>query len=552
MPGTGSRSARGALDTILVVDDNESSRRLLCAIVRRGGCEVLEAADGTQALSCIQTERPDLILLDAVMPGLSGYDVCDELSRRGDTTPVIFLSSLSNPADRIAGLERGAVDFISKPFDPHEVIARIATQLRLRRLSVELERTNRLLNERQQRLEEDLRAAAEVQRSLLPAPDSQVPGLEVAWRFLPCQSLGGDLLRFHALGLGTAALWVLDVAGHGTPASLLTAAVWQALTPDGQVLRGVNASATSPSAVLGRLDQLFPIERFERHFTLAFLVFDTTSGELRYSSAGHPPPLLLGRDACVVELHEGGPLVGLGTDLPFEEGRVSMDEGDRVLVVSDGILEATDAQGQAYGAERLATMLRRTRGLPLESVCDALVEDVVELRGGEPFDDDVTILVFSRVAHRTDRQERSGDLHVTIDAEIENVRLAASALRRWCAGIALDDAETARVETATVEALNNAVIHGDPGTAVTMRAGIESDAVLIEISGEGPSFDPDRLRRVRAEEADTNHQIEGGRGWRIMKACMDDAGVRRQGNRNIVRLRRRIATTPGAPDRLPG
>src|SRR5690606_34888504 len=127
--------------------------------------------------------------------------------------PVIFLSALADSSSKIKGLESGAVDYITKPFDKDEVLARVRNQLKLRRLTQELRRVNATLRENQQRLEEDLRASAAIQRSLLPSHPPAAEQLTAAWRFLPCQQNAGDLFAFNQLTRDDFAFHVIDVSG---------------------------------------------------------------------------------------------------------------------------------------------------------------------------------------------------------------------------------------------------------------------------------------------------------------------------------------------------
>ena len=157
-------------ETVLVVDDTPVNQKLLSSILRRSGHGVEVAADGIQALAAVAASPPDLILLDVMMPGKDGFTVCAELKADPATAdiPIIFLSAMGEVADKVKGLELGAADYIAKPFDSAEVLARTNTQLRLRRLNQSLVRANQDLKAKQLLLEEDLRAAADVQRALIP------------------------------------------------------------------------------------------------------------------------------------------------------------------------------------------------------------------------------------------------------------------------------------------------------------------------------------------------------------------------------------------------
>ncbi len=302
--------------TVLVVDDNAVNRRILRAILEGCGCQVIEASNGASALEHVHSRPPDLVLLDILMPGIDGLEVCSTLKSDSKTRdiPVIVVSSLAEGADRVRGLEAGAEDYVSKPFDPREVAVRVATHLRIRNLT-------RSLSERQKRLDEDLRAAAEIQRSLLPRSKGPLPGLRLSWLFEPCAAIGGDVFNAVPLTEKTCALYIVDVSGHGVPSALVTVSVSQSLAPSGGIaLKPGTCTPESPGAVLARLDQEYPHERFESFFTIVYLTLDTSSGEVRYSSAGHPAPFLLKKGRPPRPLKEGGTIIGLGDGFGFEEG----------------------------------------------------------------------------------------------------------------------------------------------------------------------------------------------------------------------------------------
>jgi putative two-component system response regulator len=126
---------------VLIVDDYEANISALRQLLERQGYEVLTATNGRDALDLVHRERPDLVLLDVVMPGVSGLDVCATLKNVAETclTPVVLVSALQERATRLEGLEAGADDFLSKPVDPQELYARVRTLIRLKRLTDDLE-----------------------------------------------------------------------------------------------------------------------------------------------------------------------------------------------------------------------------------------------------------------------------------------------------------------------------------------------------------------------------------------------------------------------------
>lgn len=378
---------------VLIVDDNEINRRLLRAMLRGEPCRLMVAGDGAEALALVREAPPDLILLDIMMPGMDGYQVCAELARDPRTAhvPVVFLSALSEVADKIKGLELGAVDYITKPFDAGEVRARVRNQLKIQRLSEALRRANRDLREQQALIDLDLRAAATIQRGLVPAAPPPLAAVELGWRFVPCERVGGDLFNVVEIGAHHLAAYVIDVSGHGVPAAMVTVSLSQFLQPGrlGQARDGAIVPL-EPTEVLRRLDREYPIGRFDRFCTVAYALLDLRDGGLRYAVAGHPPPLVLRADRRVDALDAGGPIIGLGLGLDFDSGETRLAPGDRLTLYSDGIVEHGSRLGDPFDEARLRDVLRATADRSPDQACAAVLAALRAHAAGD--EDDITLL----------------------------------------------------------------------------------------------------------------------------------------------------------------
>ena len=153
---------------ILLVDDSRMNRMVLSKSLAKEGYELVEAENADVALKILDYRKPELILLDVVMPEMSGFDLCRLLKQQESTReiPIIFITTLDSTEDKIRGLELGAVDFITKPFNTAEILARVRTQVTLRQMYRTIIETN-------QRIAKDLETARQIQRNLLPAPKEQ-------------------------------------------------------------------------------------------------------------------------------------------------------------------------------------------------------------------------------------------------------------------------------------------------------------------------------------------------------------------------------------------
>jgi phosphoserine phosphatase RsbU/P len=248
------------------------------------------------------------------------------------------------------------------------------------------------------KLYEDLQAAAEIQRSLLPAISNSIDSFQVAWQFLPCQEVGGDIFNLVQLDHDHWGIYMLDVSGHGVASAMMVVSITQELQPyAGHVVKDPSRSTltrniASPAEVLRALDLEYPLERFNNYFTIAYLIFNAKTGQLRYCSAGHPKPVILRSSGELEELVEGGTVIGLDGIVPFTEGQNRLHRGDRLLVYTDGITEYENQGGVFFGKERLYKELLRVHDEPLDQVVKEVIESLKRFGDHREPQDDISLL----------------------------------------------------------------------------------------------------------------------------------------------------------------
>jgi len=387
-------------EKILVVDDNVVNRRLLFNILKKEGYELLEASDGEEAIEVAVQGQPDLILLDIMMPKKDGYEVCRELKKdeRFAAVPIIFLSAKAETEDKIKGLDLGGADYVTKPFDRGEVVARCHAQLKIRDLTKRLTLANQDLVEKQRLIDEDLKAAAEIQRSLLPQEYPNVDIMDVAWKFMPCQSIGGDIFNLIRLDEDNWGIYMVDVSGHGVPSALVAVSVTQMMHSSESVVlkRSIDHppyyQIVAPPEVLEKLDREYPIERFEKFFTITYIVLNGQSKRIQYSNAAHPPPVLLHTDGTLEFLDKGGTIIGIGGALPFEGGENQLRAGDKLFIYTDGIVEYQDEDGNFYGEDRFFDEMKRLKDEPISSMIDGVIASVMDFGKNNEPQDDISLL----------------------------------------------------------------------------------------------------------------------------------------------------------------
>jgi len=394
---------QGLKDKILIIDDSRDFRKLLSRFLKTSGYEIAEAENGEDGLQKIGEVNPDLILLDIMMPGIDGYEVCKRIKADPSSRdiPIIFLSGRSEATDKIEGLNVGGADYITKPFDKGEVFARIENQLKIRHLTEELIATNAELTEKQKKLDEDLQAAAGIQQSLLPQKLQKLPkveNLDIAWKFMPSETIGGDIFNVIRLDEDHLGFYMIDVSGHGVPPALVTFSISQTLQPHmGYTIRkkpgfSPDYEIVSPGEVLKALDAEYPWERFEKFLTITYLIIDIRKGQLIYSHAAHPPPILLHADGTLELLEKGGTIIGLDGILPFEEEQKAVSAGDKILLYTDGVFEFTDNKGEFFGEERFHALVKSLHGLAIGRILDEIVLAIERFAQGAKLDDDVSLL----------------------------------------------------------------------------------------------------------------------------------------------------------------
>lgn len=392
--------------SLLVVDDSEANRDVLCRRLRRHGYTVTIARNGEEALALVEQAPFDLILLDIMMPGLNGLEVLQRLRQAHPATelPVIMASAKDQSEDIVHALELGASDYVTKPIDFAVALARVRTHLALKQavgqvvdLSQRLNQRNAELEAANARMRRNLEAASRIQAAFLPQSPPMLAGLDFAWTYLPCEALAGDFLNVCALDDSHAALYVLDVSGHGVAAALLAVTLSRLLSPandpNSLLLReGADADRmVSPAEVAERLNQKFPYdEATEQFFTILYGIIDAQMRTFRYISAGHPGIVHVRPDAPP-ELHiSAGLPIGLGG--VYEEKAITLNAGDRLYLYSDGVTDAMNPDGRPFGNDRLLQAFERERVQPLRASVQRLVDELREWCGGAPFRDDLSVL----------------------------------------------------------------------------------------------------------------------------------------------------------------
>ena len=255
----------------------------------------------------------------------------------------------------------------------------------------EIEQQKLELQRKQELIDRDLESAAAIQQSLLPERSPEIENIRVAWEFEPCDQIGGDIFNIHNIDERYVGLYMLDVCGHGVPAALISVAVSQFLN-SGDGLLGNNCQLVSPDIVLNRLNHAFPFERFNSFFSIICMTIDVQEGLLSYSCAGHPPPVLLRSKGFIETLDLRGPSIGIGFENPIEQKIIKLQEGDKIFLYTDGLLDNRNVEGDYFGKLRFYEALKDYQNMPIRAIVEGVYADVKEFRQRIKPDDDISIM----------------------------------------------------------------------------------------------------------------------------------------------------------------
>lgn len=376
---------------LLIVDDLEVNRELLARRVRRLGHESGFAINGRHALETLRAAPWDLVLLDITMPEMDGYETLGHIKADPALAhiPVIMVSAIDETDSVVRCLELGADDYLTKPFNPVVLQARIESSLTKKRLADQKQATLKALSR-------ELEIGRQIQKGFLPEQLPQPAGWELAALCTPARQVGGDFYDALALDDGRIAITIADVCDKGVGAalymalfrSLLRASLLHAreqAPADERLMRAIGFTNDYIAEEHGR-DNMFA--------TIFMGILDAATGELVYVNAGHEAPLLRRRDGRLESLEPQGLAVGMVPDVRPQVMRTALAPGDALLAYTDGVTEAIGDEGP-FGEERTRQLLQ-TFSAGAHGLVNELSSRLATHAGAHAPHDDITVLCLWR------------------------------------------------------------------------------------------------------------------------------------------------------------
>ena len=372
----------------LIADDQPDVLAALRLLLKGAGYQT-EAADSPAAvLNAIQHEKFDLVLMDLnyardTTSGKEGLDLIERIHALDHALPIIVMTAWATVDLAVESMRLGVRDFVQKPWENSGLLRKLKTQIDYGRRLRDREAATQ---SRERQLKLDLEEAREIQRGLMPRKMPHLNGFSLANAWQPARGVSGDYLAAFKLDDSRAALCVADVAGKGFPAALLMSNMQASL-------KSLSSEGMSPSELCSKLNKLMcgntPLRKF---ITCFYSELDLATRKLTFTNAGHNSPMLVRRGGECIRLEEGGRVIGAFCDSTFTEREVQLYEGDKLLLFTDGVTEARNAEGEEFGDHRLLEFLRSYVGRNAAELRMLILDAVTDFCGGN-FDDDATLMI---------------------------------------------------------------------------------------------------------------------------------------------------------------
>ena len=518
------------MQKILVVDDEPLNINILLELLK-GEYKMMAAKNGLQALKAARSSnKPDLILLDIMMPEMDGYEVCKTLKEDEATKdiPIIFVSAMNEDANETKGFELGAIDYITKPISPTILKARVQTHLSLVTQANELKEAHKLIKIQQQRMQDELNVARDIQLSMVPKEFPQLDAVNIFAILEPAREIGGDLYDVFMIDDKSLCLCVGDVSGKGDPAALFMA---MAKT----LIKSYANSDLSTASIVTRVNDELCLNNDECLFVTLFVsILNINTGELRFTNAGHNFPYIIKEDKTLITLKQKhGPIVAAMDELIYKEDVILLDANDTLFLFTDGVTEAMNNKEELYGEQRLENFLNNSDVKDVKLTINNLMKDVVHYEDGNPQTDDITLLSCFYAG-----EEILATSKISIENKLENITKVVEHFDEFCEKNDVSMGVNQKINLSLDDLVNNIISYGyEEGSKheIDIIFKLFKNRVIILIEDDAMAFNP-----FNGDNVDTSLSIDerdiGGLGIHLVKNLMSSSNYNRKANKNVVTL----------------
>ncbi|MCX7711946.1 MAG: fused response regulator/phosphatase [Clostridia bacterium] len=375
---------------VLVIDDEEIILENIKFVLELEEYEVLTASSAEEGIRIftVEAKKLDAVVTDMKMPRLSGMDVLRKVKEIMPEMSVIILTGHGDLENAIHAMKEGAFEYLRKPVNADDLTIAINNAVNKKNLLLENARMQQEILEQNRYMKGLQDSAQKILMNILPKQLPDIPGFRCASRYKSCDAVGGDMYEIYDLG-DYIGIYVSDVSSHGILASVITIIIKSFLQntsynyQQGMILK-------SFSEIVSDLNNELILNTAQNVFATMFVAFiEKKTKMLYYISAGHIPQYLFNEDR-VLPLKSTGAILGVFEDEPFPSGEVQLMPGDKLLLFTDGITEASSG-GQMFGNDNILSMIEKHKSIPIDSLLNNIFESVTDFCGGD-FQDDLTLL----------------------------------------------------------------------------------------------------------------------------------------------------------------
>ncbi|HTV59731.1 MAG TPA: SpoIIE family protein phosphatase [Verrucomicrobiae bacterium] len=395
-----SSEANAEAPRVLIADDQPDVLEALRLLLKSHGYGTDSAASPAQLREAVARREYDLILMDLnyardTTSGREGLNLVAELQAVENAPPIVVMTGWATVGLAVEAMQRGVGDFVEKPWTNARLLEILQRQIQIgrekreeRQRSREESRVQKESKKKREHLEREIEEARATQEGFLPKSAPQLAGYDISGTWQPCRVVGGDYFDFLPYGDDRMGICIGDVAGKGMPAAMLMSNLQAAV-------RGLASPAIPPDDLCARLNaQIYRNIASDRFITFFYAQLRGESRELRYCAAGHNPPIVTRADGTAERLGEGGGVLGVFPMVSYSMGASQLRSGDRVVMFTDGISEAANADGEEFGDKRLVELVAENRKAGARELQEKILRTVGEFCLGN-WHDDATLVVIA-------------------------------------------------------------------------------------------------------------------------------------------------------------